>query len=178
MNSVFFGIFTWQRLVFFIAGIAASWLWNLYTSRRDRKPVANPNYIGIIAGVSVMVFIAVSQVNLSYEVAQCQRELVGALDVRAELAARNDDLSEQQRKLLLDDNIALGDWINKLLNPPMSRDLHPAYDDWSIGITREYYGRTNIIRSQLKAVQNQVDKTKEEREKHPLPEPACGRRSP
>jgi hypothetical protein len=177
MNSVVFGIFTWQRLLFFVAGIAASWLWNLYTSRRDRKPAANPNYVGIIAGVSVMVFIAISQVNLSYEVARCQQELVGALDVRASLAAKNDDLSEQQRKLLLDDNIALGDWIGKLLDPPMPRD-DPAYRNWALGITQEYYEHTNALRSHLKDIQNEVDHIRDERDKHPLPEPSCGRRQP
>lgn len=177
MNSVFFEIFTWQRLVFFVAGIASSWLWNFYKAKRTRRPLANPNYIGIIAGVSIMVFIALSQVNLSYQVAACQQDFTIALDARARLAAANDDLSEQQRKLLLDDNVALGDWIGKLLNPPMSRD-DPAYHAWALGITQEYYGHTNAIRSQLQTIQDEVDRTKEEREKHPLPEPSCGRSRP
>src|SRR5881628_476558 len=132
MNALVWGIFTWQRMLFFIAGILTSCAWNLYVAKREGNRPVNSNYIGIIAGVSIMMFLVMSQVNQSHEIGKCQHEFVTAIDARATLSARNDDLSEQQRRLLLQDNIALGDWINSLLNPPVPRESHPAYDDWAI----------------------------------------------
>lgn len=172
MSNPFFDFFTVPRMLIFFAGMATSCLLNWYRARHRGERV-NWRFVGMLAAIAAMVFVTIQVVTLSSNTQACQQQLITAVDANKQLSDLNDELSEQQRKLLLQDNIALGNWINSLLNPPMPR-TDPGYNAWALSITQDWYKHTSDIRGQLTDIQKKVDYNQEQRLKHPLPKPKCG----
>jgi hypothetical protein len=125
----------------------------------------------MIAGIAVIVFIAMQQVTLTTEVKSCQAEFQMSITRYAEISKDNDHWSQVQRT-------ALADWLHGLLNPPPdirklmlaepgAYNADPRYIDWAIGLSQHYDG---IIQQ----AQVEQDENQKEWESHPLPPPNCG----
>lgn len=159
-------------MLFFFAGMATSCLLGWYRARHRGEKI-NWRFVGLFAVIAAMVFVAMQIVTLSSQTQSCQQELITAVNANKQITDLNDDLSEQQRKLLLQDNIELGNLFNALLNPPMPR-TDPTYSKWALGITQKWSDTTGKIRIKLTELQKQVDYNQEQSLKHPLPKPKCG----
>lgn len=169
----FHGAATWGGLFDFIVGFVAAILLNFWWCRRKNKPInINWRYVGIVLGLAMMVFISL-QTQVAYnlaketatEVRDCQKQFNSALQARAQITTENDEISQNQRKIIFD-------WIHDLIRPPepyFSMDPNdPRRQQW--GIDRTINTEHNFQQSL-----NRQEELQSQREQHALPDPTCGK---
>lgn len=163
MSNSWYELFNTSRMIFFLAGIGFATAWWRYRCKRDGVTL-DLAPIGIIAGVSIIVFLAIQQVGLTGEIRKCNSEFATILKERAALSDQSDDLASQE----IDAN---SHWLATLTSPPPGiATLHttdPAYRAWVQGTIKDYLFRINTIRTERNAAI-------EERKAKQYPTPTCG----
>lgn len=164
MHDQWYDIFSTSRMVYFLAGVilATGW-WNRKLKRQGISIDLAP--LGIIMGVSVMIFIAVQQIGLATEVKQCQAEFNSVLQDRAKLSDQSDTLAGEEIE-------ANAHWLATLTNPPPEiAALHttdPIYRTWVQSTITDYLFRLNKISDErTAALETRKEKT--------YPTPTCGK---
>lgn len=164
MDSQWYDIFNTTRMVCFLAGMLLATVWH-YRKLKRQGITLDLTPLGIITGVSVIVFLAVQQVGLATDVKHCQAEFNAVLQDRATLSDQSDSLSGE----LIDAN---SKWIATLTNPPAEiAALHttdPIYRAWVQTTLKDYLFRVNKIRDERAAAL-------EARKEKTYPTPTCGK---
>jgi hypothetical protein len=163
MHEAWYDLFNTTRMVYFLAGIALGTGW-FYRKLKREGTTVDLTPIGIIMGVSVIVFIAVQQVGLATEVKECQTQFNTVLQQRATLSDQSDSLADQEIQ-------ANAHWLATLTSPPPEISaLHttdPLYQQWVRGTIKDYLIQVNNIHDQRAAsLQARKDKI--------YPTPTCG----
>ena len=121
-------------------------------------------------------------------VQQCQAALINAiLDSRTvtarieKLAADNDRLSQEERRLLADGQRLLVEWVGKLLDP---QDLRmkglevndPVRQQYNVDVTRAFFVRAGEINTRIEAIHAEQARNDASRPaaRPALPDPDCG----
>lgn len=164
MNNAWYETFNTTRMLFYLTGLGVvTAFWYQRCKNIGHKLDLTP--IGIIAGVSVMVFLAVQQVGLTQEIKSCNTEFATILKERAALSDQSDDLAAQE----IDAN---SHWLATLTNPPpevaVLKSTDPIYRTWVAGTIKDYLFQVNNIRDKR-------DKAMDERKAKQYPTPTCGR---
>lgn len=121
-------------------------------------------------------------------VQQCQAQLITAIrDSRTvtaqieKLAADNDRLSQEERKLLADGQVLLVQWVGKLLDPqdPAVKDLapnNPVRQQYNVDVTRGFFNRAAEINTRIMAIHDEQDRNDASPPpaRPALPDPDCG----
>lgn len=164
MNDHWYEMFTTSRLLFFLVGVVvgAFWQWN---SCRKKHELLDLGPLGIIAGLSIIIFVAIQQVGLADQVKQCNGEFQAILKTRADLSDQSDELSGSE-----DD--ATSHWLITIYNPPadiakLSLD-DPARRSWFNGTLHNYIVQIGDIKAAR-------DKALNDRKHLIYPEPKCGK---
>ena len=186
---------------FFIGSFIVLGLWPIYCRQRARyldihepfpdgskHQLAKLNRVWIGGVVLVLSFgyILMSAqraenhtVHLANNVTRCWHEQYKAAKAQIDLNADNDKISRAQQALQRKFDIATSDWIKDLVVPP--GDLvnqptdSPARRDYGLKRTGEYQDTLNVLGAQSDDLVNQRKALDDERAKHPLPEPTCGK---
>lgn len=112
------------RILYFVAGVTVSCVWHWYKCRRNNEKI-NWRYIGILLGVSAIVFVSLQNVTLANQVKVCQ-----------EINAQNDQFSRTQRT-------AVHDFLRELVQPPAdiaSRTINdPVRQQWNSDLVMHYF---------------------------------------
>lgn len=179
MNDVyswFSGLATISGFLYFMAGFASAYVYHSVRQRMKHMSVRIPWHLAGIAIGTAAIIIVTLQSSIAYnlanetaaEVQQCQREFNQALRARASISEENDRLSVVQRT-------ALGNWLREILMPPPDianlRETDPndpRVQQWGLSITKHY---SDIIQE----AQYQQNDNYQERARHPLPDPTCGK---
>lgn len=175
-----------QFVIGFLAGLAAYWVkcriydYLLYRRTHERRRTRlNPVWIaGGLTALLLAYIMASTQATanrtqqiiadartFSVQVQDCQRQFNDALQNRAAITSENDELSQQQRRIIFD-------WIHDLIFPPKPYSDMPANDP-----QRRDYQLTRTIETERKLQDslNRQDVLQKQRDAHPLPNPTCGR---
>lgn len=98
------------------------------------------------------------------QVQDCQRDFNAALKARSNYSDKEDQFASEERD-------ALNKWLTTAVNPPPEvaklPTTDPIYQRWALDITQDYLAN-------LKTIEDQRQKAVDDRNAHPLPEPACG----
>jgi hypothetical protein len=163
MNNQWYDVFSTTRLVYFLAGmLLATAYW--YRKLRKQNIILDLTPLGIIAGVAVVVFIAIQQVGLAADVKHCQTEFNTVLQDRAKLSDQSDTLAGRE----IEANAA---FFAAIANPPPDvaalNTTDPVYRDWVHSTMVTYLGQLNTIRTER-------ERALEERKERTYPQPTCG----
>lgn len=163
-NHPFYSLFTTTNLVWLYIGmgIVCGWYW---LKCRRAKAVVDWLPVGIIAGVSTIVFIVMQQQGLAWEVQICDAEFQATLSDRAEITDAADDYIGQQVNSTVD-------WLSLVVEPPADIVNLPANDpkkrQWVVDTKNDW--------------RKKIDKNRADREaaiaarkQHQYPEPKCGK---
>lgn len=132
----------------------------------------NWRYAGIAIGIAVIAFVSLQTQaayslakNTALESASCQKEFYKALGNRARITGENDEISQNQRKIIYE-------WIHDLIFPPPPYNTMDPNDP-----LRQQYGLNLTINTDRAFHEslNRQDQLQNERDSHPLPEPTCGK---
>lgn len=176
MNDIIHGLAnlaTFSGLIDFAIGFGFAYLINyIRCLRKHQRPKINWRYTGIAIGCVMIVFSSL-QTQIAYNIAKetaqevqdCQREFNSSLNYRAKINDEDQQLSQAQRLIVYN-------WIHDLIFPPepyASMDLSDP--------RRQTYGITRTFETEhsFQASLNRQDVLQSERNKHPLPEPTCGK---
>lgn len=164
MHDAWYNLFNTSHMFFFLAGILSITIWQYWDLKR-KGIVLDLAPLGIIAGVSVIVCVAIQQVGLATEVKQCQAEFNAVLQDRAKLSDQSDTFTGE----LVDAN---SHWLATLTNPPADiAALHttdPIYRAWVQGTIKDYLLRLDKISGERTAAL-------EARKEKTYPTPTCGK---
>lgn len=169
----FTGLASPGNLGYFLAGFFSAILIYCVRQKIKHRTVAIPwHLVGIAVGVAVIIGTSVQSsgaYNLAKQTAQevqdCQREFNTALKARAKITSENDELSQDQRRIVFT-------WIHNLIFPPEPYASMDPSDP-----RRQTYGISLTIDTEqrFQASLNHQDDLQRERDKHQLPEPTCGK---
>lgn len=164
MHEEWYELFNTSRMVYFLAGVVMATAW-WYRKLKREGIIIDLAPLGIIMGVSVMIFIAVQQVGLAAEVKQCQAEFNAVLQDRAKLSDQSDTLAGQEIE-------ANSHWLAALTSPPPEiAALHttdPIYRAWVQGTIKDYL-------FQLDKISTERTTALEQRKEKTYPTPTCGK---
>lgn len=164
MTGDWYNLFNSTRMLFFLAGFGAATFWHWY-KLRQRNLTLDLTPLGILIGVSIIIFTAIQQVGLAAEVKQCQAEFNLILSERARLSDQSDTLASDEIE-------ANSHWLLVLTSPPPDIAPLPTSDPkrqaWGIQITKEYLSHITKIRAQR-------EQSLEERKEKLYPAPTCGK---
>jgi hypothetical protein len=117
--------------------------------------------------------------GLATAVNRCWAESYKQASAQIDLNAQNDKISRQQQALQREYDRATSDWIKSLIAPPgglADMDTNsPERKTWAMHVTAEYQSTLNDLGEQSDALVNQRKALDDERAKHPIPEPTCGK---
>lgn len=169
----FSGFATPSGFLYFLAGFFASYLFKCISLRLKNKHLrVSWQFTGIVIGTAVII-ISSLQTQIAYttakqtaiDVQNCQREYNAANSYIIKLITENDKLSR-------DRSIIVPNWFHDVVFPP------PPYDKMDINDpVRQQYGLNITVDSykKFKDLLAKQDALLVERQKHPLPDPTCGR---
>ena len=169
----FYGLATVSGMGYFLLGFVSSyiifWAWCMH---KHKRLSVNWRYAGMAVGIVMIVFVSL-QTQIAYnlakvtaqEVQDCQREFNDALKSRARIASENDELSQEQRRIVFD-------WMHNLIFPPEPFAAMETNDP-----RRQDYGFKLTIRTteQFQKSLDRQDELQTSRDAHPLPDPTCGK---
>lgn len=169
----FTGLATYAGIGYFLAGFFSAVILHCARQKMRHRPVMIPwHLVGIVIGVAVIIGTSVqssSAYNIAKETAQevqdCQREFNTALQARAKITTENDELSQEQRRIVFN-------WIHDLIFPP------PPYDSMSNDDPRrQQFGISLTINTErvFQASLDRQEQLQRDRNSHPLPDPTCGK---
>lgn len=164
MHEAWYEFFSTSRMVYFLAGVVIATLWLTRKIRREEGIKIDLTPVGIIMGVSVLIFVSVQQIGLATSVKQCQSQTNTVLQERAKLSDQSDTLAGE----MIDAN---SHWLATLTNPPAEiAALHttdPIYRSWVQGTLKDYL-------FQLDKISNERTAALEARKEKTYPTPTCG----
>lgn len=163
MHESWYEVFNTSRMLFFLAGLGlATVFW--YQKCKREKVVLELAPVGIIAGVSIIVFLAIQQVGLATQMKVCQEHTNAVLAERAKLSDQSDTLAGEE----ITANSA---WLQRLTSPPPDiakyPTTNPVYRAWVQTTIRDYTVQLNQIQQKRKD-------SLEERKQKTYPSPTCG----
>jgi type II secretory pathway pseudopilin PulG len=181
MSDVLEAMSTPVGIVIYFLGMATACLWQIVKARwlhRKTVPI-NWNIIGIIAGVSALVFVGIQNTQLAADVKACQREFNTSIREVRRINNENDELSIQQRKdFLKKDDLESQMWVDLVNPPPEIAKLefnNPVRQEYGISVVFRYSTTAAVYSERIRLSQQQQEELKKEREAHPLPDPTCGK---
>jgi hypothetical protein len=168
------GLFKLGNMLAFIAGVLAT-LFTFWTADRWRdykEPELRPHRTKFKSLVLLwmMVYIVVGYIAVQeQQQADCTAQILDVGQKRQEAGEKTDDWSLVKTK-------AMNDWLRDVIVFPPPEMLErrtknpndPVYLNWAIRLTTKY---STIIDQ----AQQEQEAAIEERKRHPLPEPNCGR---
>ena len=164
LNDQWYTIFTTSRLVFFMVGLAIGAGWRWWRCRKEHQHV-DLNSIGIIAGVAIIVFVAIQQVGLAAEVKECQAEFNTVLQERANLTDQSDTFAGNEIE-------ANSQFFALIANPPPEiakfHTTDPEYRSW-------VHDQIVIYSSTINKIRDQRQQALDARKQQQYPAPSCGR---
>lgn len=169
----FSGIATPSGLLYILMGFIAAHVCRYIKCKVKRKKILiSWQFTGIAVGVVVMVITSV-QSQIAYTTAKqatvqmqnCQREFNTTLKARAKITTENDQLSQ-------DRSLVVVSWIHSLLFPPPPYDKMDPNDP-----PRQKYALILTLGAdkRFRELLAKQDALLAERDRHPLPDPTCGR---
>ena len=169
----FAGLATISGFMYFLLGFGSAYALACIRAKLRHRNVTIPWHIaGIVVGC-VAIFIVTVQTQVAYttakdtaqEVQDCQREFNDALKARAQITSENDEVSQDQRRIIFD-------WIHALIAPPPPYDTMETDDP-----RRQDYGITVTLATErdFEASLKRQDELQAERASNPLPDPTCGK---
>jgi hypothetical protein len=181
VNDVLSALSTPAGMIIYFLGVASACVWHMVKRRWlkiEMTPI-NWNNMGIIAGVSAMVFVAVQNTQLSADVKECQREFNTSISNVRRINTENDDLSIQQRQWFLEkDEVEAQMWMDLINPPPSIAQLevnNPIRQQYGIDVVAKSTAKANKYAQLIKSSQMRQEQLKKDREAHPLPSPTCGK---
>ena len=161
MADWFISLFTLNGLGHFLIGVGVTSAWHLIKAKLTGKLVIFKwQYITFPLSLAIVMYIAVQ----TQQNADCVREFQQVLRDRASVTTENDQLSQQQRKLIFD-------WIHQLVFPPpdIARlpGTDPTHEKWAMDLTLE-------TDKQFRASLDEQRDNDDFRAAHPLPPAQCG----
>ena len=176
MNEVydwFAGLATIGGFLYFLVGFLFAYLVNWVRCKIKHRSTKVQWRLGGIAVGVVAIVITSFQSQFAYITAQqtakdaraCQIEFTAALAERGKISNENDNLSQEQRKIVFD-------WIHDLTFPPPPYSAMDPNDP-----ERHTYSilRTQDTERKFAELIKRQDALVEERAKRPYPDPTCGR---
>lgn len=168
----FASLATLSGFLFFLAGFAAPHaLYFIRCKIEHRSMKFSWCHSGIAVGVSTIIIISL-QTQTAYNIAKdtaetarsCQIEFAEALSARAKITTENDDISQEQRKIVFN-------WIHNLAFPP------EPWASMEVGDPRR--GQYNMIRTaeaerDFQSSLKQQDYLLQKRAESMFPDPTCG----
>lgn len=169
----FSGLATIGGFAYFMVGFGSAYVAHCIRAKIRHRSVKIPWHLAGIAVGTFAIIIVTLQSSIAYNTAketalqqkQCQKEFNGALQARAQVTSENDELSQQQRRIVFD-------WIHDLIFPP-----EPYASMRTDDRRRQDYGLTLTINTDrlFQASLARQDDLQRQRDAHPLPDPTCGR---
>lgn len=167
------GLGTPGGMAYFLAGFGSAFLFYwIWCQLKHRRFLLNWRYVGIAMGIIVIAFVSI-QTQSAYKIAQetalevqdCQREFNQSLQDRVRISNENEELSKEQRSIVYN-------WIHNLIFPPMPysgmASDDPRRQAYSLALT------INTDHEFTSSIQKQTA-LQQERDRHPLPDPTCGK---
>lgn len=118
-------------------------------------------------------------VSLAKDVSRCWAESYKQATAQIDLNAQNDKITRAQQELQRDYDRATSDWLKEIITPPGDLAKYSPNDaprqTWALQRTAVYQDRLNDLGKQSDDLVNQRKVLDQERAKHPLPEPTCGK---
>lgn len=172
----FAGLATLSGFLYFLAGFAAAHILYLIRCKIEHRSMKiSWCHSGIAVGVATIVIISL-QTQVAYNTAKhtaenarsCQIEFAEALSARSQITTENDDISQEQRKIVFN-------WIHNLAFPPEPWASMEGGDP-----RREHYNmiRTAEAEKAFQASLDQQDELQKRRAESALPDPTCGKDDP
>lgn len=169
----FVGLVTIEGFLYFLTGFGAAYLAHCARSKMRHKRITIPWHIAGITIGAVALIVMITQTQIAYttaretaqEVQDCQREFNAALKARSQIAAENDELSQDQRLIVFN-------WIHNLISPP-----EPYASMRSDDPLRQQHNRTITIQTDhaFRLSLDRQDVLQDARARNPLPDPTCGK---
>jgi hypothetical protein len=168
----FQGLATISGFLYFLTGFAFAYVQYCVRAKIRHKRITIPWHLaGIAIGCAAIVIVSIQSsiaYNTANETAQAQKlcnlQFRSALIERSKITRENDELSQEQRRVLFD-------WINALIFPPEPYASMEPNDP-----RRQGYGLDETIetRNLLFDSLRRQDQLQKDREAHPYPDPTCG----
>lgn len=176
MNNImeaFSNLATVGGLIDVVIGFILAYIFNfIWCHRHHKRAQVNWRYIGIAIGCIMIAFTSI-QTQVAYntakktaqEVRDCQREFNSALQARSQITSENDEVSQNQRRIVFN-------WIHSLIFPPEPYASMDPNDP-----RRQAFGISLTIKTEheFQASLNYQDELQKARDTHQLPEPTCGK---
>ncbi len=179
-NDLLDEFFTPIGMLIYFLGIATACGWHLFKQYRSREDRINWTSVGIIVGVSALVFVGMQNTQLATEVKECQQEFNAALKVRNTIRETNDRLSREHRHWLSKSDEAVADLIRLSTAPPdpaiavMERS-DPRRIAYDTSLVVQYNLRHGRYQAEIDRIEKEQDANQREWDNHPLPDPECGK---
>lgn len=153
-------VFTVDHLIYFVAGIAAAWIWQSAKASFRHKSV-RIKWRPLVVGMSVLVLLYVT--ISTHKASQCVTEFNHVLGVRSAINDQDQAVSLEERKLIYD-------WIHTLVYPPPDIARMDPSDSrrqqWALNLT------VQTDQQFAKSLQQQADNERA-RDENPLPNSTC-----
>jgi hypothetical protein len=118
-------------------------------------------------------------VALANNVTRCWAESYAQAKAQIDLNAQNDIISRQQQALQRKFDVATSDWLKEIITPPddlATRNPNdPIRQTWALQRTAVYQAKLDDLGAQSDTLVAQRQALDDERAKHQLPEPTCGK---
>jgi len=168
----FAGLFTVEGFLYFLLGFAAAYVYYYIScALKGKAPKVEWRSAGVVVGVIVIIITSIQSqqaFNTAKKTAEdarrCQIEFNHALQSRTHITSENDEISQEQRRIIYD-------WIHDLIFPPKPwSELDPNDPQ------RVAYGimRTQRTDEVFKRSIERQDELQRQRDANPLPSPTCG----
>lgn len=173
INEWFAGLFTVGGSLYLLTGYALAFIsrW-VYCKLKHENPAIPWRAAGIVVGIIVMLttgfqsqYAYVTANQTAQDNKECQKQFNSALKARVKITTDNDEVSQNQRKIIFD-------WIHNLIFPPPPYNTMDTNDP-----RRQNYGLAVTINTDHE-FRKSLDKQEElqrQRDAHPLPDPTCGK---
>lgn len=181
MSDVIHALGTPIGMAVYFLGVGSACAWHCIKHRlgKKREPI-NWTSLGILVGISCLIFVGMQNTQLAAEVKACQHEFNTAIVDRNTIRETNDRLSREHRYWLSKHAEAVADLIRFTFNPPdpkiaameMGTPQRRAYQD---GLVAQFNLRTERYRLKITSIEAQQTANLQEWSEHPLPDPECGR---
>jgi hypothetical protein len=181
MGELIHALSTPVGMVIYFLGVASACVWHYAKARWTgvKKQSINWSTMGIILGVSAMVFLMMQNTSLSNEVQRCHNEFATRLATRAAITDENDALSREHRFWIQKTQQAVGDLIKLAWMPddPALAKLDvgdPQRTSYTAGLVVQYQLRISRYSDEIQRITKRQDEVVADRAAHPLPPPTCG----
>ena len=190
MNDVmewFTGLATISGLLYFLAGFMSAYVVHCVREKVKHKKVTIPWHLAGIAIGTVAIIVVTAQTQVAYNIARetalqsraCFDEFLRVVNTRTNITEENDKLSREQRSLLTQYNEIQDTMWAQLINPPPDiaklNTADPARQAYGLGVVQKARDASVEISKRINEIELTQIRLAEERRKHPIPDPTCGK---